>query len=86
MIEFALLLLTMYPNQQDAQALRSPIVSKPAGVPLSVQEVEAEKKLSPEDKKCLRAAAERMARCSTGNIRFDRASGLYIPETRKDCN
>ena len=32
-----------------------------------------------------RAALDRMARCSTGRLAYDQASGFYVPEQTENC-
>jgi hypothetical protein len=32
-----------------------------------------------------RAALDRIARCSTGKLAYDRTSGFYLPEQKADC-
>jgi len=41
--------------------------------------------LSEEDKAILRAAMERAARCTTGKIVYDPASGFFVPEQTPVC-
>ncbi|HMC57972.1 MAG TPA: hypothetical protein VKJ01_02155 [Candidatus Solibacter sp.] len=51
-----------------------------------VRMVEAGKPaLNPDEQARLRAALDRMARCTTGRLMYDQASGFYLPEPKANC-
>lgn len=82
MIELTLLLLAMTSNQTEAPAVEA---GRPAAVSHEAKRDKPLRELNDEERAELRKAVERIARCSTGKLRFDPASGFYVPETKPDC-
>jgi hypothetical protein len=55
-------------------------LKEPAAIVQPLEAPGSGHELSAGERRELRAAVERMARCATGNLRLDADSGWYIPE------
>ncbi|MCL5745318.1 MAG: hypothetical protein M1541_15560 [Acidobacteria bacterium] len=53
--------------------------------PMATADVKPTRDLSGEERAQLRQALEWLARCATGNLVYDHASGFYVPEQREGC-
>ena len=53
--------------------------------PMATADVKAARDLSGEERARLRQALERLGRCATGKLVYDRAAGFYVPKQREGC-
>lgn len=60
-------------------------VSKAPVVSVQKPQAVAQRELDPVEREALRNALERGARCATGKLVKDTASGLWVPELKTNC-
>ena len=53
--------------------------------PVAMDDVKVARGLSDEERRRLREALDRLARCSTGRLVHDRVAGFYVPEQKEGC-
>lgn len=82
MTEFAIALwaMTASHHQWPTKPPQEPVaITRPADAG------KQQRQLTSQERDELRAALDRMARCSTGRLVRDEAAGLYLPEQKPDC-
>lgn len=81
MIELELL-LAMNASEPTPPAVRA---IQPAAVSPEAQGRKPRRELSDKERAEVREVVERIARCSTGKLHLDPASGFYVPKMKPDC-